>query len=186
MRRLSPSISLKFTYLADVRPQVRDSIDKLASAVGDKFDWAAPVTDELLRIGSKLLVRNLAQRGYLTKEEQQQTLDSECLTETLLNSAERILAGVESKMELKTKPSDSPKTGCSESVRPSTRSSPTPNARSNTVLPKLGGRSILIIRILGYSAPTFAKTRPWMWPKPSRSSTKTYTTASFRQRATGQ
>lgn len=100
-------ISLKYSYIEDIRPKVQESIDHLAAAVKDTYDRNASVTEELMRIGSKLLVRNLAQRGYLTKEEQQETLESDSLSQTLLDSAERIVSGLEPKMDISPKSSDS-------------------------------------------------------------------------------
>ena len=100
-------ISLKYSYIDDIRPKVHDAIDHLASAVNDTYDRSASVTEELMRIGSKLLVRNLAQRGYLTKEEQQETLNPESLSKTLLESAERIVSGLEPKMDISPKSSNS-------------------------------------------------------------------------------
>lgn len=100
-------ISLKYSNLEDIRPLIRDSIDRLASAVDDTFDRSASTTEELLRIGSKLLVRNLAQRGYLSKEEQQQFLESKDLSTTIFESAERIVSGLEPKMDIQSKPSQS-------------------------------------------------------------------------------
>ena len=151
---LAVPISLKFSNLEDIRPQVRGSIDKLASVVGDSFDQNAPVTDELLRIGSQLLARNLTQRGFLTKQDQDKSHDSKSLTGALLESANRILDGLEPKMEIQPKPSDSTQDRVKR-IRAAIHkilSDPEKEIDHRTAR-SWADEALLVIRILGYCTP---------------------------------
>ncbi|MDG2125091.1 MAG: 1-acyl-sn-glycerol-3-phosphate acyltransferase [Verrucomicrobiales bacterium] len=98
-------IALKFSNLENIRPHVRGSLAQLAEAVGDTLDPSASPPGELMRIGRKLLARNLSQRGYLDPADQQSPDGDDCLFETLRHSAERIAGGLETKMQLQPKPS---------------------------------------------------------------------------------
>ena len=59
-------VSMKFTYIEDIRDQLRSSLDELARRFETELDPEADFGLELLRISTTALQRFLRQRGYLS------------------------------------------------------------------------------------------------------------------------
>lgn len=94
-------LAFKFTHLEDVREGICERLTLLASEVDSSFDRDADPVSELLRIGQMMLKQNLRKRGRLADEEKS-------LCDQLTHSGEEILDGLETKLELRAKPSDGP------------------------------------------------------------------------------
>lgn len=107
-RRLGPElpihvvpVALKFTHLDDVREGICGRLHRLAGETETHFDRDADTVAEMMRIGRLLLERNLRKRGLLADPEI-------TLAEQLSSSAEEILSGLEKKLELRAKSTDTP------------------------------------------------------------------------------
>lgn len=97
-------VSIKLTHLTDVRTKVRQKLDELAAAVKVEVNHDSDPVEELIRVGRLLLLKNLRQRGFLSREEE---IGGDHLWEDVQGAAERIIAGLEEKIDLPFKPSDS-------------------------------------------------------------------------------
>ncbi|MCB1236052.1 MAG: 1-acyl-sn-glycerol-3-phosphate acyltransferase [Verrucomicrobiae bacterium] len=98
-------VSLKYTHLTDVRGAVRARLAEVSRAVGEAADPDADPVDELLRTGRRLLTKHLRQRGYLSRAESLETEDGH-IVEVIKEGIERIVAGLEDKIDLQPKPAD--------------------------------------------------------------------------------
>lgn len=94
-------VSMKFTYVEDVREQLRSSLDELARRFETKLDSKVEFGLELLRISTTALERFLRQRGY-SSSKQTATVD-----EQIHNAAEQIITSLEEKIDIKSKPGSS-------------------------------------------------------------------------------
>ena len=90
-------VSIKLSYVKDVRKQVVEKLQRISDITHEDFRADGDPVTELKRIGRDLLEKNLRQRGYLNPEED---LTEGNLTEVMSASAERIIAGLETKMQL--------------------------------------------------------------------------------------
>lgn len=90
-------ISIKLSYVEDVRAQVVEKLQRISDITHEGFRPEGDPVAELKRIGRDLLEKNLRQRGYLNPDED---LTEGNLAEVMGASAERILAGLEMKMGL--------------------------------------------------------------------------------------
>ncbi|NIP97396.1 MAG: 1-acyl-sn-glycerol-3-phosphate acyltransferase [Akkermansiaceae bacterium] len=87
-------VSLKFTFVEDVREPVRSALHDLAGLFGTQLDRESPVTAEITRISTSALARFLKHRGYHPPGDD---LDTD---QQIRHSAEQIIESLESKMEL--------------------------------------------------------------------------------------
>ena len=94
-------VSMKFTYVEDIRDQLRSSLDELARRFETELDPKAEFGSELLRISTTALKRFLRQRGY-SSSKQTATVD-----EQIHNAAEQIINSLEEKIEIQSKPGSS-------------------------------------------------------------------------------
>tara|TARA_B100000927_G_scaffold260444_1_gene230032 strand:- start:1909 stop:3147 length:1239 start_codon:yes stop_codon:yes gene_type:complete len=94
-------VSMKFTYVEDIRDQLRSSLDELARRFETELDPKADFGSELLRISTTALKRFLRQRGY-SSSKQTATVD-----EQIHNAAEQIINSLEEKIEIQSKPGSS-------------------------------------------------------------------------------
>lgn len=148
-------VSLKLTHLTDVRTPVRDTLASLANAAGDDLDPAAPPVDELHRIGRVLLARNLSQRGYLTRAEQEQLADhGSDLFEILQHSAARITSSLEQKTGTPTD-KDGTLAGRIRRIRAAVHKVLSDPSRKidHRSARHWADEALLVLRILGYGTP---------------------------------
>jgi 1-acyl-sn-glycerol-3-phosphate acyltransferase len=144
-------VSLKYTHLTDVRPQFMEALGALAAAAGTAIDPAEPPQAELMRVGLALLARNLRQRGH---RPDRSPAEGTSLFDTLRDSAERIIAGLEHKMELAPKPSDTLPARLAK-IRSGIHQVLTDPAREidHRAARSWSDEAILALRILGYESP---------------------------------
>ena len=90
-------VSMKFTYLEDVRDHLRSSIRKIARRFETELDAEAEFGRELSRISTTALQRFLRQRGYSSSRK------TESVDEQINNAAEQIIASLEEKIEISSK-----------------------------------------------------------------------------------
>ena len=94
-------VSMKFTYIEDIRDQLRSSLDELARRFETELDPEADFGLELLRISTTALQRFLRQRGYSSSEQ------ASSVDEQIHNAAEQIINSLEEKIEIQSKPGSS-------------------------------------------------------------------------------
>ena len=87
-------VSMKYTYLEDIRGQLRQSMDDLASHFGTQLDPGTDFCEELKRVSTTALSRFLTQRGHLPPE------DTASVDDQVAHAAEQLLASLEAKMNL--------------------------------------------------------------------------------------
>ena len=92
-------ISLKYTFVEDVRDEVRNALAEVGRRFETEFDANAPITDEINRISLTAMGRYLKQRGHSSPEGE---LDADSL---INHAAEQIIESLESKIELSARPS---------------------------------------------------------------------------------
>lgn len=95
-------VSIKATHLTDQRESVRGMIQMLADEIGTEFDKTEEFSSALTRIGVAALERNLRQRGFGFPDSEGKKVSG-----VLGACAERILATLEEKMEVRAKPNAS-------------------------------------------------------------------------------
>ena len=100
-------VSMKFTYIEDIRDQLRSSLDELARRFETELNPEADFGDELLRISTTALERFLRQRGYSSSEQ------TSPVDEQIHNAAEQIINSLEEKIEIQSKPGS----GLTERIR---------------------------------------------------------------------
>ena len=93
-------VSLKFTFVEDVRELIRTALNDIAEGFGTHLDRDAPVTEELKRISVTALARLLKQRGHIPPESD---LDADA---KIHHAVEQLLDSLESKMGLSPPASD--------------------------------------------------------------------------------
>lgn len=93
-------VAMKFTHLEDQCEVITRRLAEVARTLGTEVDPAASILDEVKRIGILAIERNLRQRGYPAPEPNQNMADH------LRQSAETIIHGLESKMDLAPKATD--------------------------------------------------------------------------------
>ena len=93
-------VSIKFTFVEDVRERVLSELNEVAELFATALDRQASVTDEIKRISLTALARFLRQRGYLPSENDQ------LADRQIEDAVSQILGSLESKMELKMRESD--------------------------------------------------------------------------------
>ena len=94
-------VSMKFTYIEDIRDQLRSSLDELARRFETELDPEADFGLELLRISTTALQRFLRQRGYSSSQQ------ASSVDEQIHNAAEQIINSLEEKIEIQSKPGSS-------------------------------------------------------------------------------
>lgn len=94
-------VSMKFTYIEDIRDQLRSSLDELARRFETELDPEADFGLELLRISTTALQRFLRQRGYSSSKQ------ASSVDEQIHNAAEQIINSLEEKIEIQSKPGSS-------------------------------------------------------------------------------
>lgn len=87
-------VSLKLTFVEDVREVVRGELGGLARRFGSALDGQADILEELKRISMAGLARHLRQRGYIAPES---TLSADA---QIRQAVEQLVVGLERKMEL--------------------------------------------------------------------------------------
>lgn len=147
-------VSIKVTHVTDVRPAVKAKLGSLAATSGETFDPEADPVGELTRIGRHLLAKNLRQRGFIGRQE---NLGAAHLTEALRDGADRIVSGLEDKMDLTPKPGDDLTTRVRK-IRAEIHQIRTDPAREteHRVASSWADEAILALRILGYGNPYLA------------------------------
>jgi hypothetical protein len=148
-------VSIKLSHTTDVRPAVREKLGRLAERSGEHFDTDADPVSELLRIGRHLLAKNLRQRGFIARGED---LATPHLSEALRVGAERIVAGLEDKMDLSPKAGDDliARVRKIRSTIHQIRIDPAREAE-HRVAAAWADEAILALRILGYGNPYVAQ-----------------------------
>lgn len=144
-------VSMKFSHLHDVRGPIREQLAGIAHAAGTDFDPDTDPVAELVRIGRFLLARNLRQRGYLSRGED---IGGGDLEEDLRNAVERIIAGLEEKVDLHPKPADEPVARVRR-IRATIHQTRTDPGREmeHRVASSWADEAILALRILSYAQP---------------------------------
>ena len=94
-------VSMKFTYIEDIRDQLRSSLGELARRFETELDPEADFGLELLRISTTALQRFLRQRGYSSSKQ------ASSVDEQIHNAAEQIINSLEEKIEIQSKPGSS-------------------------------------------------------------------------------
>lgn len=147
-------VSIKLSHLDDVRSQVTAKLQRISDITHEDFRPDADPVGELMRIGRELLEKNLRQRGYIDPDED---INEGNLSEVLGGSADRILTGLESKMQI-----EPPKGGdLVDRVRKiratihSIRIDPEREA-DHRVAAVWSDEAMLALRILGYGKPYVA------------------------------
>jgi len=138
-------VSIKFTYLEDVREDLRQIVDNLARQFDTELDRSADFGMELMRISTTALQRFLQQRGY-TSPDQAAAIDDQ-----INHSAEQIITSLEGKMKLQVPP-DVDLTGRIRRIRAAVhgvRTDPDrePDHRAASLW---ADEAMLALRILGY------------------------------------
>lgn len=90
-------VAIKLSYVEDVRSTVIEKLQTISDITHENFRREENPVEELKRIGRDLLVRSLRQRGHLSPTED---FSGEKLSDALAAAAERIIEGLELKMEL--------------------------------------------------------------------------------------
>ncbi|NNE92148.1 MAG: 1-acyl-sn-glycerol-3-phosphate acyltransferase [Verrucomicrobiales bacterium] len=145
-------VSFKYSHLTDVRPEIRVQLDEVAAAVGTEFDHQADPVTELKRIGRELLIKNLRQRGFIDPGEI--THETESMTALLVSSVEKILIGLEKKIDL-TEGTGSDATDRIRKIRSAIHQilSDPEKEIDHRVATTWADEAILAFRILQYAAP---------------------------------
>ena len=91
---LAVPVSIKATYLIDVRQQVEDSLDELTRAVDAEVHEDASPLDRLRSVGIAALRRNLRHRGISFDE-------TDDLPAVIRSAADAVMSRLEAKMNLK-------------------------------------------------------------------------------------
>jgi len=94
-------VSMKFTYIEDIRDQLRGALEELARRFETELDPEADFGLELLRISTTALERFLRQRGYSSSKQ------TSPVDEQIHNAAEQIINSLEEKIEIPSKPGSS-------------------------------------------------------------------------------
>ena len=138
-------VSLKFTYLEDVRGILKQIIDDLARQFDTALDRNADFGSEVMRISTTALNRFLGQRGY-SSPDQTGTVDDQ-----IHHAAGQIIAALEGKMELKV-PSDLDQTGRIRRIRAAVHAVRTDPDREvdHPAASHWADEAMLALRILGY------------------------------------
>ncbi len=138
-------VSLKFTYLEDVRGILKQIIDDLARQFDTELDRNADFGSEVMRISTTALNRFLGQRGY-TSPDQAGTVDDQ-----IHHAAGQIIAALERKMKLKVPP-DVDQTGRIRRIRATVHAVRTDPDREvdHSAANHWADEAMLALRILGY------------------------------------
>ena len=138
-------VSLKFTYLEDVRGTLKQIIDDLARQFDTELDRNADFGSEVMRISTTALNRFLGQRGY-SSPDQAATVDDQ-----IHHAAGQILTALEGKMELKVPP-DVDQTGRIRRIRAAVHAVRTDPDREvdHPAASHWADEAMLALRILGY------------------------------------
>ncbi|HJM63002.1 MAG: hypothetical protein CMN05_06920 [Roseibacillus sp.] len=138
-------VSLKFTYLEDVRGILKQIIDDLARQFDTELDRNADFGSEVMRISTTALNRFLGQRGY-TSPDQAGTVDDQ-----IHHAAGQIIAALERKMKLKVPP-DVDQTGRIRRIRATVHAVRTDPDREvdHPAANHWADEAMLALRILGY------------------------------------
>lgn len=138
-------VSLKYSYIEDVREKILTNLAEIAGIFGDSLDRDAPVMEELKRISISALAYYLKEHGHLPPE-------SDLLTDDLIrNAADQLIESLEQKMELSTRDGDE-LTARIRKIRAtihSIRCDPDRHAEHDTVS-VYADEAMLALRILGY------------------------------------
>ncbi len=139
-------VSLKYSYIENVRPAVLSELATIATRFDTELDRNAPVTSELKRIGIIALHRFLKQRGYVPSE------DALLADVQIDRAAEQIIQSLESKMDLSPLPSDD-LTGRVRKIRATVHAIRTGTDREvdHRAAAHWADEAMLALRILGYS-----------------------------------
>lgn len=148
-------VSIKLTHLTDVRAEVRRQLDEIAAAVEINVNHDSDPLEELINVGRLLLFKNLRQRGYLSRDEE---FSGEDISTQLKDAAERIVSGLEEKIDLRPKPKDSP-TDRVRRIRGAIHQIRTDADQEieHRVASSWSDEAILALRILSYSNPYTAE-----------------------------
>ena len=138
-------VSLKYSYIVDVREEVLNNLSEIAREFGNKLNRDAPVTDELKRISINVLVHYLKQHGQPTPKNGLNT------DELIRESAGLLVHSLEDKMSLATRSADD-LTARVRRIRAAIhgiRSDPTRKEEHDSAS-EHADEAMLALRILGY------------------------------------
>lgn len=93
-------VSMKFTYLEDIRDAVCDTLANIALSFDTVFDRGAPFADELKRISVTALARYLKQRGHIPPDGKAD------VDHQIEHAAEQIITSLEAKIGLRPRSGD--------------------------------------------------------------------------------
>ena len=97
---LAVPVSIKATYLHDVREQLSRRLHELAEALQLELPRGLPPLEAVRSVGQTALTRNLRQRGINVPQ-------TESLAAQIEKSAQSVIGGLEEKMSIKRRPRDS-------------------------------------------------------------------------------
>ena len=138
-------VSLKYSYIEDVREKFITNLSRIAGDFGDELDRQAPVMDELKRISIKVLVH------YLEFHDQAPPLNILETDESIKTSAERLITSLEDKLNITMREGDD-LTNRVRKIRATMhgiRSDPARKDEPDTVS-AYADEAMLALRILGY------------------------------------
>jgi len=140
-------VSLKFTYLDDVRKNILAKMKRLAKIAGVELDFSNSPKQELIRMGVEILKNNLAERGY-----KELNIRYKDLASFIAKAAETVIRELEVKIGLTPKEQDK----LTERIRKVRRTIHQLRIDSENSIPlkemnELSDKAMLVLRILSYS-----------------------------------
>ena len=87
-------VSMKYTFLEDVRQRLRDSVNEIASRFNTELDPASKFAEELKRVSTTALGHFLTQRGYAPPD------GTATVDEQVTQAAEQLIVALETKINL--------------------------------------------------------------------------------------
>ncbi len=139
-------VSLKYTYVEDVRETVLIELEKVAASFGTDVDRDAPIAGELKRVSVTALARYLRQHGHIPAHSERP------VDEQISHAAGQIIASLESKIDLAARPTDD-LTARVRKVRATIHSVRTDPERDvdQRAASHWADEAMLALRILGYA-----------------------------------
>ena len=138
-------VSMKYTFLEDIRQRLRESLDEIAGQFDTKLDPEADFAEELKRISTTALRHFLTQRGYLPPD------GTATVDEQVAEAAEQLIVALEAKINLQPG-RDSGLTGRIRRIRAAVHAVRTDDSREvdHRAAVHWADEAILALRILGY------------------------------------
>lgn len=144
-------MAFKYSHITDVRSKIGAQLDDVAIGLGTNFDHEADPVSELKRIGREVLIKNLKQRGCIDPED---IAAEKPMSELLVSGAEKILSGLETKIDLPDGTGNDP-TARIRKIRSAIHNVLTDDNLENDhrVATSWADEAILAFRILQYATP---------------------------------